>query len=194
MSGKSYTNRSGKLRFYDGTATPFYLELDFDAGDFSGPLHEPMTEEILKLNRGKADGDSHYIEGSEDKIFEAVQLSFSVMLTSLNISDYFLTWVGALNGETTTINGNTITTTKNTTLRNGVTCPAFADTNKRALNIEVLWDEDSDQGFQYNEVWIPGVESPVSETDDGVVVAATGSWYGSFERITSFTAGTSIEA
>ena len=81
MAGKSYTNRSGKIRLYDGTATPFYLELDFDAGDFTGPFSTPRSEEILKLNRGTADGDAHYIEGPDDKIFEAQQLTFSAMLT-----------------------------------------------------------------------------------------------------------------
>jgi len=190
---KSYTNRSGKMRLYDGTATPFYLELDFDAGDFTGPLYEPLTEEILKLNRGKADSDAHYIEGPEDKIYEPVQLSFSVMLTDLSISGYFLDWIDVLNGETTTINSNTIVTTKATTQRNGVTCPAFADTNKLACNLEILWDEDTDRGWQYNEVFIPGDQATVTESDDGVVVAATAMWYGSIARISAFTAGATVE-
>ena len=63
-----FTNRKGKLRLYDGTGTPFYLELDFDVGDFSGPLGIPKTEEILVLNRGQSDADAHYIEGSDEKI------------------------------------------------------------------------------------------------------------------------------
>ena len=27
-----FTNRKGKLRIYDGTGTPFYLEFEFDLG------------------------------------------------------------------------------------------------------------------------------------------------------------------
>ena len=44
------TQREAKLRLYDGTGTPYYLELDLDAGDLSGPLGQPLNEEILVLD------------------------------------------------------------------------------------------------------------------------------------------------
>ena len=35
------TLRDGKIRLYDGTGTPFYLELDLDMGDFNAPIGVP---------------------------------------------------------------------------------------------------------------------------------------------------------
>lgn len=189
-------NRNGKMRFYDGTGTPFYLEFDFDAGDFSGPLMVPLTDEQIILDRGKATSDIHHIEGSEDKIWEPSQITFSAMLQDNTLHGYILEWIEWLNGGSATINLNSLVTTKGTTQRDGaVTAPAFADSNKKSCDIEILWDgPTNDIGLQYAEVFIPGDQVSVAEGDDAITLSFTGMCYGSITRISAFTAGTSVEA
>ena len=190
----SFTNRSGKMRLYDGAGTPYYLELDFDAGDFSGPLGIPRPEEILKLNRGKSDADAHYIMGSDDKIMEPLELSFSALLTDLAVSGYLADWLRAMSdGGTTTINTNTIATTKEDSQRDGSTnSPPFADSNKFACNIEIKWDGTPDWGLKYMEVYIPLEQCSVGEGDDAVTLSITGFVYGTITELATFTAGTDI--
>jgi hypothetical protein len=189
-------NRDGKMRFYESTATPFYLEFDFDAGDFSGPLMVPLTDEMIILDRGKATADIHHIEGPENKIWEPSQITFSGMLQDSTLWGYILQWVEWLNGGAATINSNALVTTKGDTARDGVvTCPAFADSNKRACNIEILWDgPTTDLGMRYSEVFIPGDQVSLSEGEDAITLAFTGLCYGLIARISAFTSGTSIEA
>ncbi len=193
--GLSFTNRSGKIRFYDGTGTPYFLELDFDAGDFSGPLGIPRPEEIIKINRGTLDADMHYIMGTEEKIMEALELSFSALLTDLVQSGYIMDWLFALSdGGTTTINAITAVTTKGTTQRDGVNNnPPFADAEKMTFDVEILWDGATDWGLAYTEVFVPLEQASVGEGDDAVTLAITGFIYGTITKITAFTAGTDIE-
>ena len=50
-----YNLTNGKIRLYDGTATPFYIEVPFDIGDFDGPFGEPLHDEKLIMHRARAD-------------------------------------------------------------------------------------------------------------------------------------------
>lgn len=192
----SFTQRSGKLRLYDGTATPFFLELAYDAGDLSAPIGVPSTEEQLKLDRGLATSDMHFIRGPESKVWEPTPISFSAMITWLAKSEYLLQWLEWQSGGAATINSNSVVTTKGTTMRDGVnTCPAFADPNKRACNLEIFYTEtNGDQGWQYNEVHFPLDQCNFSESEEAVSLAVSGLCYGSIARITAFTSGTDISA
>lgn len=192
----SFTNRSGKMRLYDGAGTPYYLELDFDAGDFSGPLGIPRPEEILKLNRGKSDADAHYILGGDDKVMEPMELSFSAMLTDLAVSGYLSDWLRAMSDAATTkVNLNTIATTKEDSQRDGATnSPPFADAVKLACNVEIVWDGTPDWGLKYMEVYFPLEQAALSEGDDALTMAITGFIYGTVTEIAAFTAGTDITA
>ena len=194
--GLSFTNRSGKIRLYDGTAvTPQFLEIDFDAGDFSGPLGIPRPEEILKLNRGLSDANAHYIGGSDDKIYEPMELSLSCLLTDLTQTGYIVDWLNAMNdGGTTQVNSKTLLNTKEDTNRDGTnTSPPFADSDKMCCNVEILWDGATDWGLQYNEVYFPIEQGAISEGDDAVTLAITGFVYGTVEEISVFTTGATVE-
>ena len=103
-----FTERDGAIRLYDGTGTPYYLELVFDQADFSGPLGAPRTEEMLVLNRQQMDSYAHYVKGSDEALMAPVEISLSALLTDTEaITDYLLDW---LTGQT--VNSNTIATTK----------------------------------------------------------------------------------
>jgi hypothetical protein len=191
------TNRKAKLRLYDGTGTPYYLELDLDTGDFNGPIGQPLTEEILVLNRGVMDANAHYIEGPDDALLAAVPLSFSVMVRDDNQTVYILDWLKAgQDGGTTTVNSNTVTTTKEDTQRDGSNNnPAFDDSYKLTFNVEYLMETGgTDLGFKYAEVYFPLEQQNISEGEDGITLQLNGMCYGTITRITSFTGGTDVEA
>lgn len=190
------TNKDAKIRLYDGTATPYFLELDLDLGDFSGPLGTPRQDEELVLNRGRSDSEAHYVKGSDDKLLESLSISFSVFVRDDTQFLYIKQWLRAgQDGGTTTVNSNTLTTTKEDTQRDGSNNnPAFADTNKLTFNAEWLVSGDSDYGVKYAEVFFPLDQQNFSEGDDGITLQLNGLVYGTITDITSFTSGTSVEA
>lgn len=190
-----FTNRKGTLRLYDNTAvTPLYLELAFDAGDLSAPIGRPLVEEMPKIHRGKMDGNAHYITGSEEVHLQGLDLSFSAMVSDLANFEFFKDLIDCLNGAATAVNANTIVTTKGTTQNDGSTNnPAFADSNKKTVNVEILYDGASnDYGYKFSEVYIP--YPTISEGDEAVTVAIAAQIYGTITRITAFTTGSDMTA
>jgi hypothetical protein len=191
-----FVNKKGKLRLYDGTATAFFLELDFDLGDFSGPLGIPKTEEILVLNRGNADADAHYIEGNDDKIMEPFPITFSAFVVDKTQCKYLLDWLEAMEdgGGSPAVNSNTLVTTKEDTQRDGSNnSPAFADSTKMTSNLEYKLDGTTDICWHYNEVLFALSEQVISEAEDGVPIALNGMVYGTVVRDAAFSAGATVE-
>ena len=190
------TKQNAKIRLYDGAETPYYLELDLDPGELSGPAGAPLTEEILVLDRGNMTADAHYIEGPDDKLMEPVPVTFSAVITDAAQTVYLLDWLAAMNDNlATTVNGNTLTSTIGDSQRNGaVNNPAFADANKEVCNIEYLITmSGADLGWKYMEVRFPMDQIQISEGDDAITVSLNGMCYGTITRLTGFTAGTSAE-
>jgi len=185
-----FTNRKGKIRIYDGTGTPFYLELDFENGNFSGPIGRSKTEEILIMARDVFTSDAHNIEGGDSKIYEPFQITFTAFLESTAQTGYLLDWL-----EGNTVNSNTIVTTKGDTQNDGANNnPAFADTDKKTCNVEYRLDAATDIVWHYNEVYFDLQEQSISESEEGVDLSLTGMVYGTVVRDTAFTTGTSVEA
>jgi len=190
------TERDAKVRFYDSTATPFYLELDFD-GDYSGPIGQPLNEEILILNRGTMDALAHYIKGSDEALLAPLDVSFKVFARNDDQFKNILDWIAAMNDALATqVNSNALESTKGDTQRDGATAnPAFADTNKSTFNIEYLMEMGgTDLGFKLAEVWVPAAEQVLGESGEEIALPITGKIYGTITRITEFTAGTDVEA
>ena len=192
-----FTNKSGKIRLYDGTpTTPFFLELDFDIGNFSGPLGVPKTEEQLILDRGNATADAHYIEGSDMRIMEPFPITFSAFVVEKTQCGYLLDWLEAMadGGGTPEVNSNTLVTTKGTTLRDGTNAaPAFADTTKMTSNVEYMLDGVADIVWHYNEIHFELSEQSISEAEDGVTVALNGMCYGTVVRDAAWSTGATVE-
>jgi len=189
-----YTNKTGKMRLYDGTSgTPFYLELDFDAGDVSGAIGPKRPEEKPLMDRGNLTTTSVYILGPEDAYLEPIQVTFSALMGDHVPFGYLRTWIRIMNGATASINSNTIVSTKGSTTRNSVTTPAFADASKRTCDIEYLFD-GVDDGIKWAEVYIGEDQAVISESAEGSTLAITAMCYGAVSEITAFTSGTSVEA
>lgn len=186
-----FTNRKGTLRLYDGTSTPYYLELKFDDGNFTFPLGQAKTEEELILQRNTMSSDAHYIEGGDDVVMEPLPLTFSFFLEDTTITTYLLAWL-EMGG---TVNGNTVVTTKEDTKRDGSNNnPAFADATKDTWNVEYFLDGSTDICWHFNEVYFAVNKQNVSESEEGVTVTLEGMWYGTVTRDTEFTSGTDVTA
>jgi len=191
------TLQNAKIRFYDSTATPLYLEVDLDPGDFTGPLGAPLTEEILELDRGNMNANALYREGDDAKLMEPVPISFTIRLTDSSQTLNIRNWLRAMNDALATqVNSNTLETTETDTQRNGANAnPAFADANKSTCAIEYLITmSGTDMGLRYDGVWLPINEQKLSEGADAITIAISGMCYGTITDITGFTAGTDVEA
>lgn len=198
---KRFQSRDGALRFYDGTGTPYFVEMIFENGDIDHPLGMPEPEQIAVQNRGRADQYGHYIEGP-DRWLEFLPFSFSFQLANsdpayqkfrdiMNL-DLPATWL---------VGGNTWVTTKGTTqkLSGGptralVTTPGFASGRFRTCNVfYLLTDPDGGAlhiGYRLNEVLFLPDEQRLREGEDMVTIQGSGRVYGTIVEITSFAAGT----
>ncbi len=191
------TLQNAKLRFYDSTATPLYLEIDLDPGDFSGPFGTPLIEEILELDRGNMNANALYRGGNDEALMTPVPITFTIRLTDSAQTINIKNWLRAMNdGGSTQVNSKTLETTKGDTQRDGATNnPAFADSNKMACNVEYLITmTGTDLGVNFAEIWLPADQQPISEVEDSITIAINGMCYGTITDITGFTAGTDVEA
>lgn len=191
------TQRDAKMRLYDSTAaTPYFLELDFDLGNFSGPIGTPLPEEILQLNRGKVDANMHFIKGDDHAMMAAVPISWGYFLQDVVQQTYLIHWLTAMNdGLTQTVNTNTLESTHADSNRDGSNAnPAFADSNKSQCDI--LWLSDTagtDFGWRYNGVWLPFDQQAFAESESEITLTLNGLCFGTISPITAFPAGTSVE-
>ena len=190
------TQRDAKMRLYDSTATPYYLELDFDLGNFTGPIGTPLPEEMLQLNRGVADANMHNIKGDDHAMMAAVAISWGYFLQDIVQQTYLIHWLTAMNdGLSQTVNTNTLESTHADSQRDGSNNnPAFADSNKSQCDI--LWLSDTagtDFGWRYNGVWLPFDQQSFAESEGDIILTLNGLCFGTIAPITEFPAGTSVE-
>jgi hypothetical protein len=191
------TKFEAKIRLYDGTGTPLYLEVDLDVGDFSSPLGTPRPEEILVLDRGRMSADAHYRRGPDDKLMEPVPVSFTVRVTDAAQYINIRNWIRAMNDALVTqVNSNTLVSTQGDTKRDGTNFnPVFADANKSTCNIEYLIEMGAtDLGILVAEVYFPPDQLPLAEAEDAITLALAGMCYGTITDLTIFTTGTDVEA
>jgi len=165
-----------------------FFEVGFSAMDFSGPLGRPKTEELLVLNRNRMDSDGHYIEGGADRVYEPLAISFSCALDdAVNKDDLFVALeCGDPDSDNWTATG---TTTKGDTQNDGSNDnPAFRDSTKKTVNVQILFEGSGDtpQGWAYYEVFFPKEEQTQSEGEDAVTISCAGGCYGVIERIHGF--------
>jgi hypothetical protein len=193
----TYTNIHGALRLYDGTATPYYVAMLFDNGDLSAPEGRARTEETVIFHRGRGSADTHYVSGPDTPIVEPMEISYSFRVSNVTAThDKIRAAHSNPDGGAWSVDGDTWVTTKGDySLINGAgaafTDPAFEDTLKFCVNVEVLWTRDAVAvGRKYGAVWFPPDQIQIQEAEDGVTVSVTGRIYGLVTPISAFTAGT----
>ena len=184
------TSKNARIRLYDSTATPYYLEIDADVADFSGPIATPMTEEILDLDRGNMGAAAEYREGSDDAMMAPVPVTFSVYLRDATQTINLRNWLRAMwDGLSTQVNSNSLESTETDSQRDGATAnAAFADANKSQCIIEYLITmSGTDVGFRYNGCFPPPEQQTIAEAEDGIPLALNLMCYGTITDITAFT-------
>ena len=183
-----FTGRDGVLRIYDSSDPAQYLEVIFCNMDFSGPIGRPKTEEILVLNRGTMDANAHYIEGSDEPLYNSVDISFSCLLDDTVNKDKIILALECDNPESAHWPETGISS-KGDTKNDGVNFnQLFVDSDKKTVNVQVLWSSvvGSNQGYAYYEVYFPTGEQTIAESDDGITLSCKGACYGVIERISQF--------
>jgi hypothetical protein len=185
-----FQHKDGALRLYDGTAnTPYYYEILFTNANLSGPIARAKTTERLILNKGKIDDGAYYVESDDAPIAAPLKITFSCLMED---GGHYATLDALLRGNAT-IDGVAITSTQGSTKNNEVNDnPIFADSSKRTLNVEVLYEGAINEGIKWAEVYFPPEQQDIKETFDSIILNITGYSYGTIARITNFTTGTPI--
>lgn len=194
----SFTMCDGILRLYDSTGTPFYLGLTFVQGNLTAPEGRKRPEEKIIFDRGRGDTNTHYVLGPDDPIVEPLELSYSIRIPNVVATHNYimLAHSNTYQASPWSINSHTWVTTKATsTLTAGdaatFTDPAFADASKKCVNVEILWTFGGISiGRKYTGVYFSPDQLSLAESEDGLILSATGLIYGTVSSITAFTAGT----
>lgn len=164
-----------------------YHEVIFSNMDFSGPLGRPMTEPELVLNRGTMDSHAHYKEGPDNKIHEPMEVGWSCLITATH-RDKVKTALecGDPDSARWTATG---TSTKGDTKNDGTNAnPAFADSDKKTVNVQILFDAGSGFpiGLAYYECLFPLIDQGLAESPDAIPLTCKGGCYGVVETIHGF--------
>lgn len=191
------TLKEARIRLYDSTATPLYLQFTLDPGDFTAPIGVPRQEELLKLDRNNYNASAHYIITSDAALMAPVPVSWSFPVTDAAKTTNILAWIKAMNdGLSTQVNSNTLETTETDSQRNGSVANAvFADSNKSTCIVEyVIEIGGTDLGWKYEGVWIPESECQLAEGEEETIISVSAMCYGTITQLTGFTSGTDVEA
>lgn len=164
-----------------------WFQARFAEMDFSGPLGRPRPEEIAQLDRGQVNAAAHYVMGPDDAIYQPLDVSFSCKLDDTYNRERLKAALQCGNPGTTEWSA-TGTTTKGTTRNDGTNLnPAFAETAKKTVNVQILWDTGRTasipDGLAFYEVFFPDEQQSIRESGDGVILSCRGACYGVIEDI-----------
>lgn len=163
-----------------------YFEIAFAGMDFSGPIGRKRTEEQLVLDRQSMSSRAHYIEGSDDPLYEPMEVAYGAMIDSTYNKDDIMVAheCGDPDSARWTATG---VSSKGSTMNDGSNAnPAFQDSSKKALNVQILWTGANPIGMAYYEVYYPPEGQELKESAEGISVAMRGGCYGVIETIYGF--------
>jgi hypothetical protein len=217
-TGQNYQGRDGALRLLDksqsgagASGTPYGLQAYFEQMDLTITF-PARPDEIVRLDRERFTSDAHLQLGSEEPLFNPIDISFAFRMSSQH-QDALLEFVGTkymgLQGTNTTawsVKGTPaagLTSTKGRALSgdglygggridgkgSAVVLPPFADKKKVCVDLETTWferDGTNRFGFRVTELFFEPSQQRVAEAADGLTVTLTGRCYGGVQPITSF--------
>ena len=137
------------------------------------------TEERYILDRGVMDSNAHYVQGSDDPLYEALPLTVSCKIndTTSGVSYLDELFRGG------PVNGKTPATSKGKTMNDGSNAnPDFVDSTKVCFHVECLWSGTTDLGYEWAEVYFPPGEQTIAEAEDGITLSLNGQIYGTINR------------
>jgi hypothetical protein len=212
--GQQYQGRDGALRLLDktGAGSPWGIQVKFEQMDMRVAFVQ-RPEEIPRLDRERLTDDAHLQLGSDEPIFQPIDVTFSFRMGSQE-QDAFLEFAGVeymnragANTADWTVKGTPaagLVSTKGRALSgdglyaggridgkgSAVVLPPFADRKKVCVDVETIWGEvdgSHKMGFRMTEVYFEPGQQNVSEAADAVTVNMTGRVYGKVDRINAFT-------
>lgn len=217
-TGQNYQGRDGFLRLLDksqsgagANGTPWGYQVSFEQMDLKVTF-PARPEEIPRLDRERFTADAHLQLGSEENLFQKIDISFAMAVSSRE-TDSLLEFVGvpymgnqgnntaAWNVKGTPAAG--LVSTKGRALSgdglyaggridgkgSAVVLPPFADTKKVCVDLESIWQERNGAnkyGLRMREVFFEPSAQNVSESADRLIINLTGGVYGGIEKISSF--------
>ena len=199
MGRITYQGRNGKLRIYDGSSPPSYVEVPFSKMNFSGPLSKPRPIDPVVVTIG---GYTHVPEGPdyEKALYDPLPIGWSCSLDdttntwklrdALCNPDLNTPWtVGGASWISTKGQGSIILPDGNY-----VGTEPFFDVMKQAVNVEILFTESraaggSAWGMRYSEAYFPPQDSSYQENADDIEMAIKGLVYGNVQQIGGYTPG-----
>lgn len=206
-----FTAKNGSILVMDGTTpTPYGVILKFENGDLTAPLGRMKPRERLIMEHGQATASMHYVTDGDIEPMAPVPISFSAFIldsepfTTLNavcgnvLSLYTAgTWANAKGIASAFTIFNPYTDIGAGTRTKTVTTVGFADSTKKAVHIEVIWQTD-DTGpvafkVRYEECYFDLNNQNFTEGMDGVILHLSGECYGAIE-LTKNTAFTTTSA
>jgi len=189
-----FQHRDGELRLYSGVTAGYsgatYAAMLFVNTGFSAPIARTKPIETLVMDRGVYDGNAEYRDGMDSEKLEPLPLSFSLSLIDDTTTQYFMRMIEGTSP--LTVNGRALRSTKGDSKIDGVSTPHFSDTSKMAWDIEVLWDGTTDLGYRWREVYFPGAQQTINESEDSVILNVNGLVYGDVTRITALSTGSNL--
>jgi hypothetical protein len=163
-----------------------YYEVVFENMNLQAPEGSNRPEEIIRMNRGRLDANSHYIQGLDDPIVAPHDITFSAWLDSVYNKSAL---PKALSCEATGLDTWPlvgVSTKGDSQLPAGLTgtlvnTPLFTDPTKKAVCIQAKWEDVTGSSVfrEYNEVHIPSGGVTLTEAPDSVTLNLTGGIYGS---------------
>ncbi len=202
MATSVYTTYRGKIRIYDGTPTPNYIELPWVQPDLRAVIARPRPAMNLRLNRGIGDAFMHYTRGDDSPIFSPQAVTFTSWMDE-QLYPHVIMAIGDIHDDGTwQVGGVTFLTAAGTggTVRNGasalVPVPQMSDdATHRRVDVEFLWTGKvpgtRDFGYRHEECYFPR-ELQIVADGDPATHAYTYWCYGRMHTITAFTAGANV--
>jgi len=217
-AGINYQGRDGELRIYDNSqssagaaATPYAYRVLFEQMDFQAG-YQARPEEAARLDRQRITDDAHLQLGSDETLYNPVDVSFSMAVSSEH-TDAIMEIIGAswaAIGHTTSASWKVkgtpaagLVSTKARALSGDgqyaggrvdgrgsiVRLQGFADAKKTAVDVEVIFKEPAGGnkwGLLMKEVNFEPGRQQISESADYVIMRLTGAMYGEMVSISAF--------
>jgi hypothetical protein len=163
-----------------------FFEVAFAGMDFSGPIGRKLQEELLVLDRNTMSSRGHYVKGPDSPLYEPVPISFSCMIDDTHNKDDIMEALACGNPGSASWTA-TGTSSKGDTKNDGsISNPAFVDTNKKCVNLQIVWTGTYPIGMAYYECYFPPEEITIAEAEDGITLSANGGCYGVIETMHGF--------
>ena len=162
-----------------------FFEVAFSDMDFNGPFGRGRPEEIIKLNRGTMDGKAHYINQSDEALYTVLPITFACKLDDVYNKEDLKLALSCTDPDSANWTAAGVSTKGDTQNNGSVDNPALADSNKKTVNVQILWDNavGFPIGDAYYEVFFPPNEQTIAEAEGGITLSCAGGVYGIIEDI-----------